>query len=164
MKHIYPDQVDELGLTRLIQEFIHNQFHPHLSMCNIPHLPPFYKKITIHTSAIATFHAPSDLSGIGSMRYKCIHAISHWTKDPGCFDMLFINAAHDSAESDDETTSDHGFLGLEVAQAHLFFSFTHNGVKYPCTLVHWFTHVGDMPDHLPTGQPFVEVSTSQAEA
>ena len=67
-------------------------------------------------------------------------------------------------ESDDESTSDHGFLGLEVARAHLFFSFTHNGLKYPCVLVHWFSHVGDMssditgmyivePDHLPTSQP-----------
>ena len=168
MKHIYPDQVDELGLTRLIQEFIYNQYYPHLSMCNFSHLPPFYKKITIYMSTVATFHAPSDPSGIGSMKHECIHAVSHWRKDPGHFNTLFINAAHDNVESDDESTSNHGFLGLEVARAHLFFSFTHNGVKYPCALVHWFSHMGDMPsditgmyivepDHLPTGQPVTTV-------
>ena len=27
----------------------------------------------------------------------------------------------------------------------LFFSFSHDGVKYPCTLVHWFSHVGTLP-------------------
>ena len=115
MKRTYPDQVDEPGLTRLIQEFIYNQYHPHLSVHNIPHLPPFYKKITIHASAIATFYAPSNLSDIGSMKHEHIHVVSHWTKSPGCFDTLFINAAHDGAESDDESTSDHGFLCLEVA-------------------------------------------------
>ena len=55
------------------------------------------------------------------------------------------NSPINGAESDDESTSDHGFLGFEVAQAHLFFSFTHNKVTYPCALVHWFSCVGDMP-------------------
>lgn len=55
---------------RLIQEFIYDQQeHPSgLQAQDIPDLPPFYEKITIHTSAIATFHAPSDLSGIGGMK------------------------------------------------------------------------------------------------
>ena len=145
MKHIYPNQVDEPGLTRLIQEFIHNQYYPYLSMNDFSHLPPFYKKIKIYTSTVTTFHAPCDLSGIGGMEHEHIQAVSHWRKDPGHFDTLFINAACDNVEGNYESTSDHGFLGLEVSRAHLLFSFTHNGVKYPCALVPWFSHVGDMP-------------------
>ena len=41
--------------------------------------------------------------------------------------------------------STHGILGLEVGRAHLFFSFTLDGVKYPCALVHWFSHTSDIP-------------------
>jgi hypothetical protein len=33
--------------------------------------------------------------------------------------------------------------GLEVAHVHLFFLFSHEGIKYPCALVHCFSHVGD---------------------
>ena len=41
-----------------------------------------------------------------------------------------------------------GILGLKVACAHLFFSFTLNGVKYPCALVHWYSRTTDMPSDL----------------
>ena len=118
MKHIYPENVDEPGLTRLIQEFIYKWHHPDLSACDIPHLPPFYEKITIHTSAIATFHAPSDPSSIGGMKHECIHAVKHWRTGPGHYDSLFINAAHNNTESDGgllSSTSVHGIIGLEIA-------------------------------------------------
>ncbi|KAI9464278.1 hypothetical protein F5148DRAFT_982228, partial [Russula earlei] len=26
------------------------------------------------------------------------------------------------------------------------FSFSHDGVRYPCALIHWFSHVGNSPD------------------
>ncbi|KAF8264141.1 hypothetical protein EI94DRAFT_1594424 [Lactarius quietus] len=35
-------------------------------------LPSFYGKITVYPSAVATFYAPSDLSGVGSMRRECL--------------------------------------------------------------------------------------------
>jgi hypothetical protein len=35
----------------------------------------FYGKITIFPSAVATFHAPIDISGIGSMCRECIWAM-----------------------------------------------------------------------------------------
>ena len=35
---------------------------------------------------------------------------------------------------------------LNVAGARHFFSITMNHVKYPCTLIHWYTIVGDSPD------------------
>ena len=164
MKHVYPDQVDKCGLTRLIQEFIYNQHHPDSCAHDVPNLPPFYEKITIHTSAIATFHAPSDLSGIGGMKHEHIHAIKSWRHGSGPYDTMFINVAH----NDDDSSSPQGLLGLGVARAHLFFSFTLDGVKYPCALVQWFSCTQDMPsditgmytvvpDRLCNGQPVMMV-------
>ena len=147
MKHVYPDQVDEPNLTQLIQEFVHHQHHPGSGTCNIPNLPPFYNKIIIHTAAVATFHAPSDLSGIGGIKHEHIHAVNHWKNGPGHYDTLFINAAIDNEDQDGDS-SVHGFLGLEIAQAHLFFSFTLEGVMYPCALVHWFSHAMDTPSDI----------------
>ena len=111
MKRVYADEVDEPRLTRLIQEFIHEQLHPGSSARDIPNLPLFYEKITIHTSAVATFHAPSDPSGIGGMKRERIHAVNRWRNGPGRYNAMFINAAHD----DDDSSSAQGLLGLEVA-------------------------------------------------
>ena len=135
---------------------------------NIPDLPPFYETIAIHTAAVATFHAPSDLSGIGGMKRERIHAVSHWKRGPGRYDTLFINAPADDVDDNAEDSSIRGILGLEVARAHLFFSFTLNGVKYPCALVHWFSRTTDTPsdvtgmytvepDYLPNGKPATAV-------
>ena len=38
-----------------------------------------------------------------------------------------------------------GFQVLSVAQVQFFFAFCHNGVLYPCVLVHWFETYGDQP-------------------
>ena len=164
MNKVYPDEIGEPGLTWLIQEFIHEWHHPGSSAHNIPNLPPFYEKITIHTSAIATFHAPSDLSSIGGMKCKHIHAVKHCRNGPGHYDMMLVNIAHD----DDDPSSVWELHGLEVAWAHLFFLFTLDGVKYPCTLVHWFSCTGDVssdatgmytvePEHSHNGQPVMSI-------
>ena len=34
-----------------------------------------------------------------------------------------------------------------VAHALLFFSFSHNGIKYPCALMHWFSCTSDSPNN-----------------
>lgn len=123
---------------------------------------------TIHTAAIATFHAPSNLSGVGGMKCKHIHAIGCWRKCPGCYDTMFINTSSNNASVNTEDLSVHGILGLEVAHAHLFFSFALDGVKYQCTKVHWFSRTTNMlhnvtgmhvikPDHLPNGWPATAV-------
>ena len=168
MKCIYPDQVGKHNLIQLIQEFVYEQQHPGSSACNIPNLPPFYETITIHTTAIATFHAPSNLSGIGGMKCEHIHAVSHWRGGPGHYDTLFINTSANDVDGNAKDLSTHGILGLEVAHAYLFFSFTLNGVKYPCALVHWFSCTTDTlsdvtgmytiePNHFPNGKPVTAV-------
>ena len=92
MKWVYPDQVGEHNLVWLIQVFVYKQQHPGPSACNIPDLPLFYETITIHPSAVATFHTPSDLSSIGGMKRECIHTVSCWKRGPGHYNTLFINA------------------------------------------------------------------------
>jgi hypothetical protein len=96
----------------------------------------FYDKITIYPPAITIFHAPSDISGIGGMHQECICAMKSWQKGPGYYDMIFINT----------NPSVEGMWRLDVAHVQLFFSFTHDGIKYHCALVHWFSWVGNSPD------------------
>ena len=104
-----------------------------MNSCNIPNLPPFYEKITVRTSTVASFFAPSDLCGIGGMKCEHIHAINRWKNSPGHFDTLFVNTTPDDTDDDSSTC---GIQGLEVVCTHLVFSFTLDRVKYPCTLVH----------------------------
>jgi hypothetical protein len=59
-----------------------------------------------------------------------------WRKGPGRYDTIFVNT-DSSAE---------GLRGLDVARVRLFFSFSHEGVQYPCALVRWFSRVGDSPN------------------
>ena len=37
-------------------------------------------------------------------------------------------------------------LDLDITHVQLFFSFSHDGVQYPCTLVHWFSCMGNSPN------------------
>jgi hypothetical protein len=121
-------------LTDLIRQFIHDQEHPELDFdTSLADLPPFYGKITVYPSAIATFHAPSDLSGVSGMCHEHLHAVKSWRKGPGHYDTVFVNT---------DPAAD-GMHGLSIARVWLFFSFSHGSTQYPCTLVHWFSHVGD---------------------
>jgi hypothetical protein len=36
--------------------------------------------------------------------------------------------------------------GLDIAHVILFFSCTFDGLKYPCALVQWFSHIGQSAD------------------
>jgi hypothetical protein len=70
-----------------------------------------------------------------------------WRKGPDCYDTIFINT----------DPSVEGMRGLDIACVLLlFFSFSHDGIEYPCALVHWFSWVGNSPnDH--TGMWVVEL-------
>jgi hypothetical protein len=131
--HAYPEDIAaEIGqpdFPNLIPQFIYNQQHSgYTSNTSSADLPTFYGKVTIYPSAVATFHAPSDISGISGMRHECIHAVKSWQEGLGHYDTIFVNI----------DPSMDGMQGLEVTRVHLFFSFSHEGVKYPCALVHWF--------------------------
>ncbi|KAH9026440.1 hypothetical protein EDB85DRAFT_2074917 [Lactarius pseudohatsudake] len=116
-------KIDQPNFTHLIQQFLHKQESLESdSNTSLVDLPTFHGKITVYPSAVATFHTPSDISDVGGMR--C----------PGCYDTVFVN------------TGSEAMHGLNVAHVQLFFSFSHEGIKYPCALVRWFYRVGNSPD------------------
>ena len=99
-------------------------------------LPALPTKIATYASAVATFYAPSDISGIGGMRSERICAVDTWRHGNGWNDCMFINT--------DPTQP--GMRGLDVTCTRLFFSFVHEQVKYFCAFVEWFSQIGDCAD------------------
>jgi hypothetical protein len=95
-------------------------------------LPIIDDKIHVFNSAVATFHAPSDISGITGMRREHIRATTSWRKGPARYDCVLVNTYPDID----------GARGFEVARVFLFFSFQHRDKEYPCALVQWFSFVG----------------------
>ncbi|KAJ7754198.1 hypothetical protein DFH07DRAFT_868599 [Mycena maculata] len=81
--------------------------------------------ISVYHSAVATFHAPSDPSG---MRRERIRSTPQWRRHGPQRDCAFVV----------ENQAEHGFRGMSVVRIRLFFSFTHDGIDYPCALVDWF--------------------------
>ena len=108
------------------------------SEVSVANLPPFHEKIHVHTSAISTFHAPSDISGVGGMRRERIRAVTSWYNRSPWHDCAFV-------QTDSDPTL-RGMRGLDIARIRLFFSFHYDKTFYPCALVHWYSHIGDGPD------------------
>ncbi|KAH9025348.1 hypothetical protein EDB83DRAFT_2230578 [Lactarius deliciosus] len=136
---VYPDdiafKIDQPDFTHLIQRFLHKQESLKLdSDTSLVDLPTFHGKITVYPSAVAMFHAPSDISGVGGMHRERIRAVKSWRKGLGRYDTVFVNTGLEAIH------------GLDVARVQLFFSFSHEGIKYPCALVCWFYCVGNSPD------------------
>ena len=106
-------------------------------------------RVSVYHSAITTFCAPSNPSGLGGMYREAIHSTLWWMEgnisDPQR-DCIFV---------DKGGANTLGMQGLLVTCIHLFFKFSYAGVEYPCTLVHWYTLVGTDPDN-PTGLWMVE--------
>ena len=138
MTKVYPEAVKQPHFTQLIQKFLYEQQHPGDETDPAHHIyPPFYEQLMVYPSALATFYAPSDLSGICGMKREHIRAVETWRKGPGRYDTVFVVT---------DPTISAGMAGLDVAQVRLFFSFSVDGIRYPCALIHWFTRVSDGPD------------------
>ncbi|KAI0669170.1 hypothetical protein C8Q78DRAFT_978303 [Trametes maxima] len=139
--HLLAHAVNIPGLPNLIRKFLYDQLTPShlrpvagnisLDMC-----PRFNGSVTVFPSAIATYYAPSDPSGPRGMRREWIRSAASWRGGGPRRDCVFV--AQDTAQL--------GFRGLLVARVRLFFSFSFQGVVYPCALVSWFSAVGDEPD------------------
>jgi hypothetical protein len=90
--------LDEPDLMRLIQSFLWDQLRNTLSLSNIDSsdddddLPAFNEIISVYISTVATFYAPSDLSGIGGMHWEHIQALSSWGKEGPQYDCIFVNS------------------------------------------------------------------------
>ncbi|OJA13053.1 hypothetical protein AZE42_13586 [Rhizopogon vesiculosus] len=137
-------KINQPDLIQLIRSFLYEQLLPHPSSDSSSsgsspprhRLPFFDSSISVYTSALATFYAPSDLCGTGGMRRERIRAISSWRGGAGRYDCVFV-------ETDPAAQ---GMLGLDVARVRLFFSFAFRGQFYPCALVHWFSRTDNRPD------------------
>ncbi|KZP08510.1 hypothetical protein FIBSPDRAFT_901232 [Athelia psychrophila] len=130
------DIIGQEDIADLLHTFLFQQLYPDaISVAPNP-LPPFNARVSVHPSALAFFHAPSDLCGTEGIASERIRAVPSWQGGAGRYDCVFIETNADAP----------GMLGLDIAQVNAFLSFTHNSITYPCALVSWFSRIGDKPD------------------
>jgi hypothetical protein len=124
----------------LLRRFLYDQLYPDNTQTSsdIPlhDCPSYTGKVHLHRSAVATFHAPSDPSGIGGMRREIIRATPSWRKSSSRFDCVFLN----------RNPGLPAMRGMDIVCIIAFFSFTFHGTHYPCAFVHWFTTISEGPD------------------
>ncbi|EIW74521.1 hypothetical protein CONPUDRAFT_66962 [Coniophora puteana RWD-64-598 SS2] len=148
--HTIPELAQELELPDFdliyqIRCFLYNEALPSsrrgtedLSLIPLSQLPRFNSttRIFMYNSAIATFRAPSDLSGLHGMRHERIRSTPMWRSEAPRCDCAFVSANKEVA----------GMLGMEVVRVLAFFSFDYNGSQHSCALVHWFSRMRDERD------------------
>ena len=98
-------------LPDLVAIFLFHQRNPTMDLPDISRCPRVTDRGYSFNSAIATFYAPSDLSGPNGMHKQRIHATSSWRNGPPHYHCVFVE--------NDYTLP--GFQGLYVAQVLLFF-------------------------------------------
>ncbi|KAJ7196663.1 hypothetical protein GGX14DRAFT_375923 [Mycena pura] len=132
--------MDQPLLHELIRRFLYDVQNPGAdipgSHVDPAHCPPFASKVYMYSSARAIFHAPSDISGVGGMRFERIRATKSWYGGAPRYDCVFLPQNNGLA----------GFRGLRAARVFMFFRFKYDGVQYPCALIHWHVTRGREPD------------------
>jgi hypothetical protein len=132
----YPTNLDglsihigEANLTFMTQDCLATQ-----TGTSVEDLSPI-GAVSVFHSAVATFFAPGDSSGIRGMRREIIRSTPEWQGGAPRRDCAFL-------VEDDEKT---GMTGMTVVRILLFFSVEYDGVRYPCALVEWFRRIGRDP-------------------
>ncbi len=126
-------------LIELTRRFLHDQIHPDGPSTNdimLEECPEIHTKISVFSSATATFYAPSDESGIRGMWRERIRSMHSWRNQGPWRDCALV--------VEDETKP--GIKGLTPVHIKMFFSFVYHGKVYPCALVEWFKKYGAHPD------------------
>jgi hypothetical protein len=126
-------------LVELTRRFLHDQLHPDGPPANemeLDECPDIHTKISAFGSATATFYAPSDESGIRGMRRERIRSTHSWRGQGPRRDCALV--------VEDDTKP--GIKGLTPVRVLLFYSFSHQGITYPCVFVEWFKKYGSHPD------------------
>ncbi|KAF7303363.1 C2H2-type domain-containing protein [Mycena indigotica] len=153
----YPQRIHSLAehtgwrqLPQLVQAFLEDQLYdgrPPTAYNSDSDDDIDVKDLTISVfhSAVASFYAPSDISGIRGMRREWIRSTPRWRGSGQRRDCVYV--------VEDEASS--GFRGMSVVRVQLLFSFIFDAVTYPCALVEWFKKVGRSPDPT-TGMWLVE--------
>ena len=136
--------LDHANFPLCPQQFLYMQLNEEQGPASINNIPPhklptinaLTTKRSIYHSAVSTFFALSDLSGINGMHHEHIHAFPSWQNGPSCYDTVLVST----------NQGIDGMWGLDVCHVCLFFLFTHDDVKYPCVLIDWYGHITDSPD------------------
>ena len=146
-------EINQPQLVELIRRFLYDQLYPNgpinSTSVSLNACPNFFGRVSVFSSAAATFYAPSDPSGIGGMRREHIRATPSWRHGPARYDCAFVNSR---PELD-------GMRGLDVVRVLLFFSFRFESITYPCALVQWFSLIGEECDE-DTGMWMVQPETT----
>ncbi|KAH9932967.1 uncharacterized protein B0H18DRAFT_870966, partial [Fomitopsis serialis] len=139
------------ALPSLLRRFLYDQQNPDsetpgddvpLQECPVVNSR---SRVRVYPSAVATFYAPSDISGVGGMRHERIRAVPSWYNGPGRYDCVFVGT--DPAQQ--------GMRSMHAARVRLLLSFQHDGTTYPCAVIEWFTAPDAEPDNC-TGMWVVE--------
>jgi hypothetical protein len=91
--------------------------------------PQFEGEFKVYHSAVATFYAPSDLSGVGGMRCERIRSTPSF-HGHSQRDTVFV-VLDDSKP---------GMERMEIGQVLLLFSFYYHHKAHLCALINWFVH------------------------
>ncbi|KAF7971583.1 hypothetical protein HWV62_20746 [Athelia sp. TMB] len=124
------------NIADLLRTYLFYQLHPEATSAVFNTLPAFQERISVHPSALAFFHAPSEICGTEGISSERIRAVSSWQGGAGRHDCVFVETDPDAP----------GMLGLDVAQVRAFLSFTHRSKVYHCALVSWYSRLGNQPD------------------
>jgi hypothetical protein len=126
----------ELGqpqLPELIRRFLYDQLYPNnplpSSQGSLHACPKFSGRVLVFSSAMVTYYAPSDESGIDGIHREYIRATLSWRRGPARYDCALVNL----------DPSLDGMRGLGVVRILRFFSFVFETKTYPCAFVRWFT-------------------------
>ncbi|KAJ7572018.1 hypothetical protein C8J56DRAFT_809850 [Mycena floridula] len=122
-------------------DFLHLHRHPNAEPIDAHDLARhvhFDGKIRVFHSAIAQYHAPSDICGAGGMSHERIRSNPAWYNSHNRQDTVLVVM--------DESKP--GMLGMLVARVLLFFSFydSYRSEEVLCALVTWFIPKDDAPD------------------
>jgi hypothetical protein len=151
------EDATQLNLVSLIRAFLHqhSQSQANIALPLSADYQDFTEvhPLTTYSSAVATFYAPSDLSGAGGMRKERIRAVSRWRGGHPRFDAVLLrhNSGSESPSNDEPTTIN----SFSIARVRLFFSFNYNHASYECALVHDYQIVNPSPDEI-TGMAIVK--------
>ena len=136
-----PDGLSRLvghDVTALTRRFLFDQVYPDneipgsdvsLDLC-----PRLSGPISVFHSAVATYYAPSDASGIGGMYRERIRATPAWNRGESSiprYDCVLVQVSPE----------DNGFCSMQAARVRLFFSIKHNDKTIPCALIEWYETV-----------------------
>ena len=144
-----PKDVDGLmtfagyDMMTLICHFLFDQKYPDsdipgsdIDLCLCPWVSG---RVSVYCSAIATYYAPSDLSGIGGVYWEQIWVTPAWNRGESSaprYNCILVQVSPEDSR----------FSSMQVVCVWLFFSIKHDNNTIPCALVEWYETIGNSPD------------------